>query len=143
MPTPAPLSPRPKYISVDRQQLRWVALDLETSIPSTHPARAIWALTGRLDLHQFEQDIHSLEGQGGRPRWSPRLLISVLIYAYSEGISSVREMTRRMQQDPGLRRLCGDEPINYHTLADFRMQQKERLDELFRNAGAAGTRGVD
>jgi transposase len=133
MPSPAPLSPRPKYVPLDRQQLRWVPLDLEASIPATHPARAIWALTGRLDLHQFEQDIHSLEGQGGRPRWSPQLLISVLIYAYSEGISSVREMTRRMQQDPGLRWLCADEVINYHTLADFRMQHKDRLDELFRN----------
>ena len=130
-----PVSPeppkRPKYIAVDRKQMLWIATDWEELIPASHPARAIWALTGRLDLSAFEETIQSLEGEGGRPRWPPRLLISVLVYAYSEAVSSVREMEQMMEQEPGMRWLCGGQVINYHTLADFRMEQKQRLEQLF------------
>lgn len=36
-----------------------------------------------------------------------------------------------MSYEPGLRWLCADEPINYHTLSDFRSSQKEKLNGLF------------
>lgn len=57
-----------------------------------------WTLIGRLDLKAFEEEIKSVEGEGGRPLWPPQLLISVLVYAYSEGVSAVREMERMMDR---------------------------------------------
>ena len=36
-----------------------------------------------------------------------------------------------MEYEPGLVWLCGDNPINHHTLSDFRVAHKEALDELF------------
>ena len=36
-----------------------------------------------------------------------------------------------MSYEPGLRWLCADKPVNYHTLSDFRTSHKEKLGELF------------
>lgn len=122
---------KPKFIQLNRQQSYWGEIDLENLIGSDHPARAIWELTGRLDLSSFEQGVRSREGTAGAPRHSPRLLVSVWVYGYSEGIGSARALERMMRYEPGLRWLCADDPINYHTLSDFRSSQKEKLNELF------------
>lgn len=122
---------KPKFIALNRAQSYWGEIDLESLIEADHPARAIWALTGRLDLGRFEEGIRSREGTAGAPRHSPQLLVSVWVYAYSQGISSARAVERMMSYEPGLRWLCADDPINYHTLSDFRSSQKERLNDLF------------
>ncbi len=122
---------KPKFIQLNREQSYWGEIDLESLIEADHPARAVWALTGRLDLSSFEEGIRSREGTAGAPRHSPRLLVSVWVYAYSQGIASARALERMMSYEPGLRWLGADDPINYHTLSDFRSSQKEKLNDLF------------
>jgi len=119
-----------RFLELNRNQLRWACLDLERSIGADHPARAIWELVGRLDLQEFEAECLSREGQAGRPGWPPRVLISVWIYAYSQGIASARALERMLSWEPGLRWLAADEVINYHTLSSFRVEQQGRLDGL-------------
>jgi transposase len=121
---------RPKYKQIERKQMAWMAADVDQLIDDGHPARLIWELVGRLDLRPFEEGIRSQEGQAGSPCWAPRLLISVWLYAYQQGIASARELERRMAWEPGLRWLCGLEIINAHTLSDFRMTQQKKLDHL-------------
>lgn len=121
----------PKLIPINRNQTSWVAMDVEDLIGPDHAARAIWAFTGSLDLSRFQEGIQSSQGSAGRPSWDPRLLVSVWLYAYSEGVTSAREVERRMEHEPGLRWLAGLQVINHHTLSDFRVQQGEELTDLF------------
>lgn len=123
--------PKPKYAAIDRSQMRFVPLDYERLIPQDHAARGIWELLERLDFTAFDSEARSFEGQAGRPRIEPRLLASVWIYGYSIGVASARALDRMMPWEPGLRWLCADSEINYHTLSDFRVSQQERLDKLF------------
>lgn len=116
---------------VNRQQMSWRAVDVERLIEPDHRARAIWELVGRLDLRRFHEVIKSTEEEGGRPAFDPQLLISLWVYAQSQGIGSAREIERRCEWDPAFQWLAGLEVVNYHTLADFRVQRKEELDELF------------
>jgi transposase len=118
---------------VDRSQMMMRPVDVECLIEEDHPARAIWEFTGRLDLRPFQQPIEAVEGVAGRPVWDPRLLIGLWIYAYSRGISSAREISRRLQYDPAFQWLAGLEVINYHTLSDFRVAYDPELRELFAN----------
>lgn len=122
----------PKLKPVDRQQLVMRVIDVEAMLPADHRARAIWELTGRLDLSGFAQGLRSQEGKAGRPCWDPRLLVSVWVYAYSEGISSAREIERVMAHEPGLMWLSALGVINHHTLADFRAGHEAALQTLFR-----------
>jgi transposase len=116
---------------VNRQQMSWRAVDVERLIGEQHPARAIWELVGRLDLTPFYQSIASSAEEGGRPAFDPQLLISLWVYAYSQGIGSAREVARRCEYDPAFQWLTGLTEVNYHTLADFRVGKQQELDELF------------
>ena len=137
-PAPADAAPltgaddRPnKYISINREQMRWMHVDLDQLIPAEHKMRAIWDLTGTLDLKAFEQHTKSKEGEPGRPGWPPRLLVSVWLFGYSEGITSARALSRRIEFEPALQWLTGLEQINHHTLSSFRVNRKPELDALF------------
>ncbi len=76
----------------DRNQFTYAAVDVEALIGPQHPARAIWELTGRLELRAFAEPLRSKQGEAGRPAWEPRLLVSVWIWACSEGISSKKKL---------------------------------------------------
>jgi transposase len=116
---------------VNREQMSWRAVDVEQLIDADHRARIIWELVGRLDRTQFYECIQSTKEEGGRPAYEPQLLISLWVYAYTLGIGSAREIERRCGWDPAFQWLTGLEVVNYHTLADFRVQRKEELDQLF------------
>src|ERR1700682_4450809 len=80
---------------VNRQQMSWRVVDVDRLVGDDHPARAIWALVGRLDLRGFYLSIESNAEEGGRPAFDPQLLISLWVYAYSQGIGSARGVARR------------------------------------------------
>lgn len=122
---------KPLIRPVQRDQLCWRPVDVEQLIGGDHPARAIWEVVGRLDLSGYYDAIECDAERGGRPATDPRLLISLWVYAYSEGIGAAREVSRRCEWDPAFQWLTGCEVINYHTLADFRVQQRSVLDKLF------------
>ena len=116
---------------INRQQLLLRPVEVERLVDLDHPVRAVWELAGRLNLEPFYAEVESVEGVAGRPVWDPRLLISLWIYAYKDGVSSAREIARLCEYHPAYQWLSGLEIVNYHTLADFRIRHKEALDQLF------------
>jgi transposase len=116
---------------INRQQLLLRPVEVEKLVDLDHPVRAIWELVGRLNLEPFYVEVESVEGVAGRPVWDPRLLISLWLYAYKDGVSSAREIARLCEYHPAYQWLTGLEVVNYHTLADFRIRHKEALDQLF------------
>ncbi|MGA2476952.1 MAG: IS1182 family transposase [Terriglobia bacterium] len=134
-PQPLPSEPEPprppRLQPVNRNQLLWHAVDVEKLVGPDHLVRAIWELVGQLDLKGYTAEVGSVEGVAGRPAYDPRLLISLWIYAYSQKVGWAREVARRCEYDPAFQWLTGMEVVNYHTLADFRVQHEKALDELF------------
>jgi transposase/uncharacterized protein (UPF0179 family) len=120
-----------RYRRIDREQVRLVKLDIGALVEPDHVVRAIWRLVQPLDLDGYEQPIKAVEGVAGRDTTDVRLLICVWVYAFSRGITSGREIERQMAYEPGLRWLCADEPIGYHTLNDFRSGNEAALKQLF------------
>jgi transposase len=84
-----------------------------------------------MDLSLYHAEIAAVEGRAGRDHTSPRLLISLWLYAYSRGISSARELSRQCEFEPGSLWLCGCQPISYRTLSGFRSDYQVALDDLF------------
>src|SRR6202166_2862196 len=128
---------QPLIRPINRQQMSWRAVDVERLIGEDHRARAIWTLVGRLNLSPFYESIESSAEEGGRPAFDPHLLISLWVYAYTQGIGSARELARRCEFDPAFQWLTGLDEVNYHTLADFRVEKQKELDELFTQVLAA------
>lgn len=116
---------------VERNQLFFRPVDVEKLVGPTHRVRGIWEFVGGLDLSGFYASVEAVEGQPGRPVWDPRVLLSLWIYAYSNGVNSAREIAQRCEYHPAYQWLTGIEVVNYHTLADFRVAHQQTLDELF------------
>src|SRR5262249_42190745 len=86
--------PKVRVKAVDREQMVMRAIDVERLIDEDHPARSIWEFVGRQDLSGFYREIRAMEGGLGRSPWDPRMMITLWVYAYSEGVSSAREIER-------------------------------------------------
>jgi transposase len=119
-----------RIIEADRSQLSWDLVDLDAWLPADHLARTVWAFTGTLDLSALYAAIKSVEGEAGRPAIDPRVLLALWLYATAKGVGSARELERLCGQDLAYRWLAGGVPLNYHTLADFRVGQAAFLDKL-------------
>ncbi len=120
-----------RYEAIDREQLCWRVMDVERLIGEQHPARAIWEFVGQLDLSRYSEEVRAVEGKAGRPGWEPRLLISLWVYAYSEGVGSARAIEQQCEWEPGYQWLTGATVVGAHTLSDFRVKHESRLKELF------------
>ena len=114
----------------DRRQLRWDMVDLEGLLPADHRARLVWSFVESLDLSPLYAEVLSREGEAGRPAADPAVLMALWLYATIEGVGSARELKRLAQSDVAYRWLAGGVPVNYHGLADFRVEQGEVLDRL-------------
>ena len=122
---------RPRFQPINRQQMVLRMVDVEQLLEPDHLARAIWEMTGRLDLTPYTTQVRAVEGVAGRSPKDPRLLIALWVYAYSESVSGGREVERRCAYHPAYQWLTGCAGVNHHTLSDFRVDHQEALDKLF------------
>lgn len=126
-----------RVLRPDRQQLRWVAKDLDAELREDHPARAIWAFLERMDLSGFYVDIKARLDGPGRPASDPQVLLALWLLGTVEGIGSARQLARLCEQHDAYRWLCGGVPVNYHLLSDFRVTRQAALDDLMSQIVAA------
>ena len=124
---------RPEHVRVvrpNRQQLQWEPRDLDAALAEDHPARAIWDFLEKLNLTEFYLGIKCVLDGPGRPATDPQVLLALWLLATTEGIGSARQLARLCTEHDAYRWLCGGVPINYHMLADFRVEQQAALDDL-------------
>jgi transposase len=128
---------RPKLQDRNRNQLYLGKVDLKNLIDEAHLARALWAVLEKVDFSRYEEQIQSKEPEAACSAAPPQLLAALWIYAYSLGIGSAQALERMQSRERGLRWLCADEPVDHHTLSDFRLRHEEALDALFSQVLAA------
>ena len=81
----------------DQDQPMLLAPDVRDWLPAEDPARWVDDLVEHgLDLVPFYDDYTEARGA---PPYDPRLMLKLLIYGYSNGITSSRELERRCQHD--------------------------------------------
>ena len=56
----------------------------------------------------------------GQRAYAPRQIVSILIYAYSHGVFSSRQIEKRCREDLGFMYLAGRNCPNFRVLSDFR-----------------------
>ena len=96
-----------------------------------HEVRTVAALVRIMDLSAFCEPIKAREGNAGRDATDPALLVSPWPYANIRGIGSARELDRQCKEGRPFQWLCGGVTVNYHMLADFRVDHAGALDGWF------------
>ena len=81
----------------------------------------------RLDLSSFER---AYSEEGGK-LYAPELMLGVWLYSYALGITSARQVERRLVEDLPLRYLAGGERIDNWTLSAFRRRHGVALNTAF------------
>ena len=114
----------------NRDQIELRASDLESLLPEGHRARLVWAYVTRLDLNGLYAQIKASEGTAGRSRIAPEILLALWLYATLETVGSARQLARLCDCHEAYRWIGGGVPVNYHTVADFRVEHGEILDGI-------------
>jgi transposase len=128
---------RPRLETAHREQVEMHLASLDQLLPEDHRARMVWAMVEEYDLRAFYEGIRAVEGEAGRPAIDPKLLVAVWLYATLEGVGSARALARLCEEHLAYRWLLGGVSVNYHTLADFRVQCEAKLDGILTRSVAA------
>ena len=70
----------------------------------------------------------------GQNAYNPKLLISILIYAYSQGLFSSRQIAERLKLDIGFMYIGQMQKPNFRVLSDFRKDNREFFKECFKQS---------
>ena len=120
----------PRVQRPNRAQLEFRPVDLESLLPADHRARIVWEFVEGLDLSALYAEIRAVEGGAGRPAIDPAILMALWLYATLDAVGSARAIERLCEQHDAYRWIAGGVSVNYHTLAEFRVEHVEVLDRL-------------
>ncbi|WP_430602206.1 hypothetical protein IGJ02_002515 [Enterococcus sp. DIV0724b] len=94
-------------------------LDMEKYIPETDVAFAVNALVEAIPQKLFDQ----IEQQLGRPAYHPRMMLKIILYAYTQRVFSGRKIEFLLDDSYRMRWLANHEQISYRTINRFRSHE--------------------
>lgn len=117
------------YRPVDRDQQFLLPPDMRSWLPGDHLVWFVISVVEQLDMARFEA--RSRRGGVGRRGFDPRMLLTVLIYAYAMGERSSRQIERLCHTDVAFRIACAGDVPDHTTIARFRQRHEQALVEVF------------
>lgn len=105
---------------------------VEDFVPPGHPAHLI------RDLVVYELDLSEIyagyEGVRGQPPYDPRLMVSLLLFAYTQGIYSSRRIAQACERRMDFLAVVGLARPDFRTIALFRQRHRRALAGLFKQS---------
>ncbi|MFZ0435557.1 MAG: IS1182 family transposase [Chthoniobacterales bacterium] len=97
-------------------------------LPEEHVCHLYVELFDQLDTSSIE-NLYSSKGQRA---YHPRLMVSILIYAYSQGVFSSRQIERRCNEDLSFMFIAQMNCPNFRVLSDFRKDHGAFFQDCFK-----------
>jgi len=121
-----------KYKAYDYSQLVFLPVSLEDQlIPGTLEFAIHTLVETQMDMSVFEDKYNNDET--GRAAYDPKVLLKVVLLAYSRGITTSRKIEQACQENVTFMALaCGQKP-DHSTIAAFVSTMKEQVLPLFRD----------
>jgi transposase len=98
-------------------------------LPEGHLAFFIADTVAALNLDAFYAP-YAGDGRRNQP-FDPRMMVTVLLYAYATGTFSSRRIARKLEEDVAYRVLAAGNFPAHRTIAEFRQQHLAAFDSLF------------
>jgi transposase len=98
-------------------------------LPEGHLAFFIADTVAVLDLGALYEP-YAGDGRRNQP-FDPRMMVTVLLYAYATGTFSSRRIARKLEEDVAYRVLAAGNFPTHRTIADFRQQHLTAFEALF------------
>lgn len=97
-------------------------------LPKDHDCYVYEDIFKLIDTSEVEKQFHHL----GQRAYPPKLIVSILIYAYSHGVFSSREIERRCNQDLAFMYISQMNCPNFRVLGDFRKDNLQFFHDCFK-----------
>lgn len=122
----------PRYKPYSYAQGKFIPIHFTKQIlPGTFEYSLNHLIDHELDLSLF--DIRAQNDQTGATAYDPRILLKIVLYAYSRGIVSSRKIERACQENVIFMALSADTRPHFTTIADFISSMDREIIHLFRD----------
>jgi transposase len=119
------------YRPVVREQPFLLPPDMREWLPAGHPVwLVIEAVAGHLDTSAFHAARRT--GGPGTAGYDPDMLVTVLMWAYAQGVTSSRRIEELCGTDVAFRVICAGSFPDHVTIARFRAGFPGAVEDLFR-----------
>lgn len=120
----------PNFIPTEYKQNILLSINFEDQIqPGTFEYAIHYLVENKFDLADFEQEYKN--EFGGRIAYPPGVLLKIVLFAYSKGITSSREIAWCCQNNIIFKALACDLEPHFTTIADFISRQPEKMEAVF------------
>jgi transposase len=117
-----------RFVMIDRQTPMLLPPSLQDWLPEGHLVHFVLETMALLPLQGFRVNTRGT----GSPQYPPAMLLSLLIYNYSAGRMSSRQIEKATYEDVASRYLCGgDSHPDHDTICAFRRQNADLFQECF------------
>jgi len=117
------------YRPVDRDQPFLLPPDMRQWLPESHAVWLVIEAVRLLDTRAFHA--RRKTGGAGAAGYDPDMMVTLLVWAYANGVTSSRRIERLCQQDVAFRVVCAGSVPDHVTVARFRQQFAETAAGLF------------
>jgi transposase len=112
----------------DPDQMLLMPPALADWVPEDHLARFVRDVVEALDLRAIEE---TYAEERGYPPYDPRMMTTVLLYAYCTGTYSSRKIARQLVDSVAFRFLAAGNEPDFRTISEFRRRHGAALAALF------------
>jgi transposase len=117
------------FLSCDREQSLLLPPDLRDWLDEDHLAWFVIEAIEELEMEPF-YGAYREDGHGAAAH-EPKMMVTLLAYAYCVGERSSRGIERRCREDVAFRVICANQIPDHATIARFRVRHQEALADLF------------
>ncbi|WP_448217991.1 IS1182 family transposase [Endozoicomonas sp. 2B-B] len=126
------MSPPPKFKDspVEFDQHLLFPTNIFDLLPKDHDCFVYESIFQNIDTSEVEKKYHHL----GQHAYPPKLIVAILIYAYSHGVFSSRQIERRCRQDLAFMYISQMNCPNFRVLGDFRKENLSFFHDCFKQS---------
>ena len=129
------------FIACDRGQEMLLPPSLTDWLPEDHLVWTVLGAVEQMDLDGF-YGAYRANGQG-RAAYDPAMMVALLLYSYSVGLRSSRQIERACRGDVAFKVITAMAVPDHSTIAEFRRRHEPAIGELFVSVlGLCGEAGL-
>lgn len=115
---------------MNRDQQFLLPPDMREWVPPTHP---VWTVIEIVDTHLDTSAFHASRrtGGAGRAGCDPDMLVTLLVWAWSRGMRSSRQIERACSEVVSYRVICAGDAPDHVTISRFRKDNHTACEDLF------------
>ena len=119
-----------RYKEYDYTQGKFIPIHFDKQIlPGTFEYTLHYLINNEIDLSVF--DLRYKNDETGAPAYDPAILLKIILFAYSRGITSSRKIARCCCENVVFMALSADTQPHFTTIADFISTANEEIIRLF------------